>query len=100
MSPVVTEQLIAQDALLGTYKTDRPTLVSGNGCRVKTADGRELLDFVSGIGVNALGYASDVVTRALASAVATGLLHTSNLYRNESAQRLAALLTKIGRAHV
>ena len=91
MSVVVTEQL---DAVLGTYKADRPTLVSGQGCYVTTDDGRRLLDFVSGIGVNALGYSSDVVMRAIASATATGLLHTSNLYRNESAQKLAALLTQ------
>ena len=90
MSVAVTEQL---DALLGTYRADRPVLASGRGCRVTTDDGRELLDFVSGIGVNALGYSSDVIANAIAATVATGLLHTSNLYRNESAQKLAALLT-------
>jgi predicted acetylornithine/succinylornithine family transaminase len=93
VSVVMSEQLVAQDALLGTYKAERPTLVSGNGCRVRTDDGRELLDFVSGIGVNALGYSSQVVTDAIASAVSTGLLHASNLYRNEAAQQLAAMLT-------
>ncbi|MGQ0812863.1 MAG: aspartate aminotransferase family protein [Gemmatimonadota bacterium] len=93
MSVALTEQLVSQDALVGTYKADRPTLVAARGCRVTTDDGRDLLDFVSGIGVNALGYGSDVVTRAIASALATGLLHTSNLYRNDAAQKLATLLT-------
>jgi acetylornithine/N-succinyldiaminopimelate aminotransferase len=92
VSVAVTEQNI-QDALIGTYKADRPKLVSGKGCRVITDDGRELLDFVAGIGVNALGYASEVVTNAIASASATGLVHTSNLYRNDPAQKLAQLLT-------
>ncbi|HEX6062775.1 MAG TPA: acetylornithine transaminase [Longimicrobiales bacterium] len=82
------------DALVGTYKADRPTLVSARGCKVTTEDGRELLDFVSGIGVNALGYGHPVVTQAIESAVATGLLHTSNLYRNPAAQKLAQLLTE------
>ena len=82
------------DALVGTYKADRPTLVSAHGCKVTTEDGRELLDFVSGIGVNALGYGHPVVTQAIESAVATGLLHTSNLYRNPAAQKLAQLLTE------
>jgi predicted acetylornithine/succinylornithine family transaminase len=82
------------DALVGTYKADRPTLVSAHGCKVTTEDGRELLDFVSGIGVNALGYGHPVVTQAIESAVATGLLHTSNLYRNAAAQKLAQLLTE------
>lgn len=82
------------DALVGTYKADRPTLVSAHGCKVITDEGRELLDFVSGIGVNALGYGHPVITEAIESAVATGLLHTSNLYRNSSAQKLAQLLTE------
>ena len=82
------------DALVGTYRADRPTLVSAHGCKVTTEDGRELLDFVSGIGVNALGYGHPVISQAIESAVATGLLHTSNLYRNQPAQKLAQLLTE------
>ena len=83
------------DALVGTYKADRPTLVSGQGCAVTTDDGRELLDFVSGIGVNALGYGHPAITHAIETALATGLLHTSNLYRNQPAQQLAQLLTEL-----
>lgn len=82
------------DALVGTYKADRPTLVSARGCKVTTEDGRELLDFVAGIGVNALGYGHPVITEAINTAIATGLLHTSNLYRNSAAQQLAQLLTE------
>ena len=93
MAVAVTEQKVANDALLGTYKADRATLVSGNGCRVTTDDGRVLLDMVAGIGVNALGYASDVVNRAIASALSTGLVHTSNLYRNPAQVKLAGMLT-------
>ena len=93
MSVALTEQKIVADAVLGTYKADRATLVSGQGCRVTTDDGRTLLDMVSGIGVNALGYNSAIVSNAIASALATGLVHTSNLYRNEAGQRLAQLLT-------
>lgn len=85
--------VMTQDALVGTYKAGRPTLVGGKGCRVTSDGGRELLDFVSGIGVNALGYSSDIVHDAIASQLATGLLHTSNLYRNEPALKLAQLLT-------
>jgi predicted acetylornithine/succinylornithine family transaminase len=83
------------DALVGTYKADRPLLVSARGCTVTTEDGRELLDFVSGIGVNALGYAHPVIAHAVQSALATGLLHTSNLFRNQPAQQLAQLLTEL-----
>jgi predicted acetylornithine/succinylornithine family transaminase len=83
------------DALVGTYKADRPTLVSARGCTVTTDDGRELLDFVSGIGVNALGYGHPVITDAVQVALASGLVHTSNLYRNQAAQQLAQLLTEL-----
>lgn len=83
------------DPLIGTYKGDRPTLVSARGCTVTTDDGRELLDFVAGIGVNALGYAHPVIEKALQQGLATGLLHTSNLYRNKPAQKLANLLTEL-----
>jgi predicted acetylornithine/succinylornithine family transaminase len=83
------------DALLGTYKSDRPTLVSAHGCLVTAEDGRELLDFVSGIGVNALGYQHPVVMQAIQNGLASGLLHTSNLYRNHPAQQLAQLLTEL-----
>jgi predicted acetylornithine/succinylornithine family transaminase len=82
------------DALVGTYKADRPTLVSGHGCMVISDDGSELLDFVSGIGVNALGYGHPVIVEAIQGVLATGLLHTSNLYRNQAAQKLAQLLTE------
>ena len=83
------------DALVGTYKADRPTLVSARGCTVTTDDGRELLDFASGIGVNALGYGHPVIEEAVHTAMATGLLHTSNLYRNQPAQKLAQLLVEL-----
>jgi predicted acetylornithine/succinylornithine family transaminase len=82
------------DALVNTYRTDRPTLVSARGCVVTAEDGRELLDFVAGIGVNALGYAHPVIENAVQAGLATGLLHASNLYRNQPAQKLANLLAE------
>jgi predicted acetylornithine/succinylornithine family transaminase len=88
-------QVTLLDALVGTYRTDRPTLVSARGCMVATDDGRELLDFVAGIGVNALGYAHPVIDHAVQTGLATGLLHASNLYRNQPAQKLANLLTEL-----
>ncbi|HET9438865.1 MAG TPA: acetylornithine/succinylornithine family transaminase [Longimicrobiales bacterium] len=88
-------EVIMTDALVGTYKTDRPLLVSARGCRVTTEDGRELLDFVSGIGVNALGYQHPVIMEAMQAGLTSGLVHASNLYRNQPAQKLARLLTEV-----
>ena len=82
------------DALVGTYKADRPTMVSAQGCYIKGEDGKDRLDFVAGIGVNALGYNHPVIVDAMQAALATGLLHTSNLFRNRPSLKLAELLTE------
>src|SRR5690606_40361283 len=52
-------------------------------------DGVAYLDFASGIGVSAFGYADDGVADALAAHLATGLVHTSNLFRTEPQELLA-----------
>ncbi|HET9982639.1 MAG TPA: acetylornithine/succinylornithine family transaminase [Longimicrobiales bacterium] len=76
-------------ALLGVYKPAAPVFVAGRGSRLIDADGREYLDFTSGIGVNALGYGDDGIAEALAVTAASGLLHASNLFRTEPAAELA-----------
>src|SRR5262245_44209229 len=52
---------------------------------------------LSGIGVNALGYAHPAITRTIAQQ-AKLLVHTSNLFYHEYQGRLAAALTKISGA--
>jgi predicted acetylornithine/succinylornithine family transaminase len=81
------------DALLGVYKRAAPLFVGGRGCRLIDADGREYLDFTSGIGVNALGYGDAGLAAAITSALDTGLIHLSNLYRTEPGELLAEQLT-------
>jgi acetylornithine/N-succinyldiaminopimelate aminotransferase len=83
------------EALLGVYRPAEPLLVSGSGCRLRDAAGRRYLDFGSGIGVNALGYGDAGVSRAMARSVATGLVHTSNLFRTAPAAELAAELVRL-----
>jgi predicted acetylornithine/succinylornithine family transaminase len=78
--------------LLGVYKQPAPVFVRGRGASLIDADGRTYLDLTSGIGVNALGYGDAGIAAALAQAVETGLIHTSNLYRTEPAEALAAAL--------
>jgi acetylornithine aminotransferase/acetylornithine/N-succinyldiaminopimelate aminotransferase len=56
--------------------------------------GRKYLDLLSGIGVNALGYAHPAITRTITKQ-AKLLVHTSNLFYHEYQGRLAAALTKI-----
>ncbi|OLD59279.1 MAG: hypothetical protein AUF60_06330 [Gemmatimonadetes bacterium 13_1_20CM_69_28] len=79
----------APGALLGVYAPVGPRFVAGEGTELIAEDGTRYLDFVAGIGVNALGYNHPVVREAVEHALATGLIHVSNLYRTEPAERLA-----------
>ncbi len=76
-------------ALLGVYKKPDILFVAGEGSWLITEDGRRYLDFTAGIGVNALGHGAPEVAAAIREALETGLIHTSNLFRTEPAERLA-----------
>ncbi len=76
-----------------TYARFPIALVRGAGCRVWDADGKEYLDFVGGIAVDALGHCHPKVTAALHAQIQT-LLHVSNLYHIEPQIHLAKLLCK------
>ncbi len=62
-----------------TYARLPIALVRGKGVKVWDADGKEYLDFVSGIAVNSLGHAHPAVVRAIQRQFKS-LLHVSNLY--------------------
>lgn len=87
--------LPASDALAPTYKRAPVPFVRGEGVYLYDAEGRGYLDFASGIAVNALGYGDAGVARAITDALETGLIHTSNLYRTEPGERLAAELVRL-----
>ena len=80
--------------VLNTYRRQPVAFVRGEGPRLYDVDGREYLDFVSGIGVASLGHAHPGLAAAIADQAKT-LLHTSNLYYHpfqaEAAGRLSAL---------
>jgi acetylornithine/N-succinyldiaminopimelate aminotransferase len=67
--------------------------VKGEGARLWDADGREYLDFVSGIAVNSLGHCHPAVVDAICRQAGT-LIHCSNLYYIEQQARLARLLVE------
>ena len=66
----------------------------GSGCYLYGTDGREYLDLVAGIAVNALGYAHPDWTRAVQEQVGR-MTHVSNLYyireQAELAERVASI---------
>jgi predicted acetylornithine/succinylornithine family transaminase len=96
-----THELDTQDAvadrearfLLQTYDRAPVTIDRGQGCTFWDIEGRRYLDFITGIGVNALGYSHPRLLRIVREQ-AGRCLHTSNLfyhrYQGALAERLAA----------
>ena len=80
--------------LLSTYDRYPVLLRRGRGVYLYDDKGRKYLDLLSGIGVNALGYAHPAITRTIAKQAGL-LVHTSNLFYHEFQGRLAAALTKL-----
>ena len=90
-----TQAIIARDDanVLHTYGRSPIALVEGRGMYARDAEGREYLDFTSGIGVNALGFCHPAWVAAV-SAQAARLQHTSNLYYTEPCGALAEELCR------
>ena len=81
-------------ALLHTYNRYQIVLDKGEGVYLYDKEGKEYLDFVSGIAVFALGYHYKDFDDALKSQI-DKLLHTSNYYYNEPAVEAAEKIKKI-----
>ncbi|MBI3128874.1 MAG: aspartate aminotransferase family protein [Candidatus Tectomicrobia bacterium] len=97
MSNAALVSLAAQH-VAPTYGRYPVALVRGQGCRVWDADGKEYLDFVSGLAVCNLGHCHPAVVAALREQ-AGRLLHVSNLYHIEPQIRLAERLTQNSFGH-
>jgi acetylornithine/N-succinyldiaminopimelate aminotransferase len=80
--------------LLPTYDRNPILLERGEGVYLFDAAGRGYLDFLSGIGVNALGYSHPAILKALMDQ-AVKLIHISNLFFHPAQSQLARLLTRI-----
>jgi len=79
--------------LLQTYDRNPILFVSGAGVHIIDENGTKYLDLLSGIGVNALGYAHPVIEGTIARQ-SRALIHTSNLYYHEGQAELALRLTE------
>ena len=80
---------------MGNYSQFPIAIKSGRGAILTDEDGKEYLDFVAGIAVNALGYGDEDERKALLSVIDSGVLHTSNLYYNSHAVHAAAMLNEL-----
>ena len=90
------EQIAALERqyLLQTYSRYPVLLHRGKGVFLFDIEGKKYLDFVSGIGVNALGHAHPRIVKAIRDQ-ATKLIHVSNLYYHEYQGPLAEKLCKL-----
>lgn len=79
--------------ILHTYGRVDVALVKGKNARAWDAEGKEYLDFTSGIGVNALGY-SDPLWAAAVAKQAGEIQHLCNYYYSPQNTALAQELSK------
>lgn len=82
------------EALFGERVGELPThFTRASGCRIETAEGRQLIDCTMALGAVALGYADDVVTQAVLEAASNGnVCGLSPALEIEVAERLAELV--------
>lgn len=86
---------LGKENYMHNYSQFLISIKSGKGVVLKDEDGKEYLDFVAGIAVNALGYGDEDERNALLEVLDEGVLHTSNLYYNRRAVEAAAMLNHL-----
>jgi acetylornithine/N-succinyldiaminopimelate aminotransferase len=75
--------ILADEAryLVKTYRRPPVVFTRGRGCRAYDAEGREYLDFLGGLAVNALGHAHPRIVRVIRREAGRAT-HISNLFHN------------------
>ena len=84
----------AEQVLLHTYNRYPVVLDRGDGVYLYDTNGKRYLDFVSGIGVFALGYNNKEYNDALKAQI-DKITHTSNYYYNVPAIEAAKKLKNV-----
>jgi acetylornithine/N-succinyldiaminopimelate aminotransferase len=94
-SRISSAKILADETryLMPTYRRPPAVFTHGRGCRVYDSTGKEYLDFLGGIAVNALGYAHPRLVRVIRRE-ASRATHVSNLFHNPYQAPLAKKLAK------
>ncbi|HUP03086.1 MAG TPA: aspartate aminotransferase family protein [Bryobacteraceae bacterium] len=92
--PVEAAAGIEREYVLQNYARHPLLIVRGKGSYVYDAQGRRYLDFLAGIGVNALGHSHPRIVKTIREQAGL-LLHCSNLYYNQYAGPLAKRLAEV-----
>jgi predicted acetylornithine/succinylornithine family transaminase len=85
---------LEREYLLQNYARYPLVLGRGKGCYLYDLAGKRYLDFITGIGVNALGHAHPRITKVIREQAGL-LLHTSNLYYHQYQGALAKRLAQM-----
>lgn len=85
---------LEKEYLLQNYARYPLVLARGKGCYLFDTEGRRYLDFISGIGVNALGHAHPRIMKVLREQAGL-LIHSSNLYYHQYQGPLAKRLAEM-----
>lgn len=85
---------LERDYLLQTYARYPLVLSRGKGAYLYDLDGRRYLDFLTGIGVNALGHAHPRIVKLIREQSSL-LIHSSNLYYHQYQGPLAKKLVEV-----
>ena len=94
---VVTMKMMIEQAendLLHTYNRYQVVLDHGEGVYLYDVEGKKYLDFMSGIGVFALGYSNEYYENALKAQI-DKILHTSNYFYNVPAIKAAHRIKEV-----
>jgi acetylornithine/N-succinyldiaminopimelate aminotransferase len=86
-------QALEERYLMRTYRRGAVEFVRGEGALLWDADGKEYLDFLTGISVCSLGHCHPAVVEAVREQAAS-LMHVSNLFYTEPMARLAERLAE------
>src|SRR6201998_2793486 len=92
----IAEEIILREKqfLLQTYNRYPLVIERGKGVFLYDLDGKRYLDFVAGLGVNALGHAHPRIVKVIRDQAAR-VIHLSNLYYNEFQGLLAEKLCRL-----
>jgi len=80
---------------MNTYARQPVAFVRGEGVWLWDEAGKKYLDALAGIAVNTLGYNHPKLTKALSARLASGVLHTSNLWRIPTQEAAADRVAEI-----
>src|ERR1700730_15255266 len=85
---------LEREYLLQNYARYPLVLARGKACHLYDVAGKRYLDFISGIGVNALGHAHPRLTKVIREQAGL-LIHSSNLYYHQYQGLLAKRLAQM-----